>query len=899
VHNTNQSQSWHTLELKDLFTELQTQDHGLEQRQATERLVKYGLNQLPEKPPRTWQDILVNQFRSPLVYVLGIAAGVSILLHDLNDAAFIALVLLINATIGFYQEWRAEQSSYALQKLLQIRATVLRDGEAVEINAQEVVPGDIVWLESGNQVPADVRLLIANGLETDESLLTGESLPVLKETTWQGTESTPLADRRNMAHAGSIVTRGRAKGLVVATGTGTSVGQLALDVLGGTVGQAPLLLRMESFTRSLAVVLLASIVALAILGVATGKYSVAEMFLFSVALAVSAIPEGLPVAMTIALAVATTRMAQRGVIVRRLTAVEGLGSCTLIAADKTGTLTCNELMVAQVYLPDETILAVSGQGYAPVGRICNGDSTVVAGQIDSLDLLIRSGLLCNESDLHHRNGSWVWRGDSVDIAIQSLGIKLGLVREQLASDYPQTNQIPFEPEHRFAATFHRILDETLVCVKGSPERVLNMCTATLDIEKRTRYEDRANQMAQRGFRVLALAQGMIPNETPPNIAPEIPPSLDFLGLIGMVDPLRPGVRDAIRKCDRAGVQVMMVTGDHRSTAMAIAKEIGLVDQDDQVITGEELLKNPALQTSTQLLQYRVFARVSPRQKLDLVQTARCAGHFVAVTGDGVNDAPAMRAANIGVAMGKSGTDVAREASSLVISDDNFATIIGGIEEGRVAYDNIRKVIYLAISTGAAEVLLMALAILTGLPYLPLLPVQLLWLNLVTNGIQDVALAFESNEGDVLTRKPREPSEPIIDRLMIERTLIAALVMGLVSFSLFVWLLPSNPTEQQVASARNSLLLLLVLFQNIHIGNCRSESKSAFSLSPLRSPILLLGTIAAFLIHLAAMHLPVGQTVLQTEPIPLERWALLIFLALLILPASEFHKWWVATTANRR
>jgi magnesium-transporting ATPase (P-type) len=375
--------------------------------------------------------------------------------------------------------------------------------------------------------------------------------------------------------------------------------------------------------------------------------------------------------------------------------------------------------------------------------------------------------------------------------------------------------------------------------------------------------------------------------------------LEFLGLIGMLDPLRPGIRETIHKCQEAGVQVVMVTGDHRSTAMSIAKQIGLVDGENQVITGQELIDEPSLILSEEIDRFRVFARVAPRQKLEYVQAARRAGHFVAVTGDGVNDAPALRAANIGVAMGRSGTDVAREASSLVLSDDNFATLVGGIEEGRVAYDNIRKVIYLAISTGGAEVILMALAIVSGLPYLPLLPVQLLWLNLVTNGIQDIALAFEANEGDVLDRKPRDPQEPIFDRVMIERTVIAALTMGLVSYWTFVFLLPADPTQNDVAMARNSLLLLLVLFQNIHLGNCRSETKSAFWLSPFRSPILLVGTISALAIHVVAMYLPLGQSVLHTAPISLERWGVLLLLSLSILPASELHKWWMFTRRGRR
>jgi magnesium-transporting ATPase (P-type) len=397
-------------------------------------------------------------------------------------------------------------------------------------------------------------------------------------------------------------------------------------------------------------------------------------------------------------------------------------------------------------------------------------------------------------------------------------------------------------------------------------------------------------MAEQGYRVLALADGILPDSITSAETPPAPENLRFLGFVGMIDPLRPGTKNAVRSCNEAGVLVSMITGDHRVTALAIARDLGLARDESQVITGAELLDKTPEELSEIVNRIRVFARVAPRQKLQIVEAARKAGHFVAVTGDGVNDAPALRVANIGVAMGKNGTDVAREAAELVISDDNFSTIVGGIEEGRVAYDNIRKVIYLLVSTGAAELVLMALAIVTGTPYLPLLPVQILWLNLVTNGIQDVALAFEPNEGGVLERKPRSPRERIFNRLMIERTVLAALAMGLVGFVTFRWFLPEGAGEAEATSARNVLLLLMVLFENIHIGNCRSETKSALALSPLRSPILLTGTIAAFLIHFAAMHTSFGQMLLEVEPVSLQTWGVVLLLALTIFPVMELHKW---------
>ncbi|MCA9122461.1 MAG: HAD-IC family P-type ATPase [Planctomycetales bacterium] len=883
--------NWHSLPLREVTDRLRTCEQGLSEEESARRLNAVGANRLPQGHSVKLWVVILRQFQSPLIYILGLAAVVSVSLGDWEDAGFIAGVLVLNAMIGAYQEWKAEQSSEALKKLLQIRASVQRDGEVQEINAEAIVPGDVVWLESGNRVPADVRLVRALGLELDESLLTGESLPVIKDPSWRGDESTPVADRINMAHAGSIVTRGRAKGIVVATGVGTSVGQLAQDVLGEVGGKPPLLLRMERFTRLIAVVVLSASVLIGILGVAIGGYSIAEMFMFTVALAVAAIPEGLPVAMTIALAIATTRMARRGLIVRRLTAVEGLGSCTLIATDKTGTLTCNELTVREVRLPNGDVYHVSGEGFVPIGEVLRDETAIDVRENRPLEWLVQAGLLCNEADLHPRHGEWVWRGDAVDIALLTFGQKLGRNCESASDRYPQVNRIPFEPEYQFAASFNQVDSEVAVFVKGAAERVLAMCTqSSYGAFDQAKLETVAIRMAERGFRVLALADGRLESSLTSADVPPAPEQLRFLGFVGMIDPLRAGAAEAVRSCHEAGVLVSMITGDHRVTAMAIARDLGLAEREDQVITGPELLQRTPEELQDIVRRIRVFARVAPRQKLLIVEAAQRAGNFVAVTGDGVNDAPALQAANIGVAMGKSGTDVAREAAALVISDDNFATIVGGIEEGRVAYDNIRKVIYFLLSTGAAELVLMALALSTGTPYLPLLPVQLLWLNLVTSGIQDVALAFEPNEGGVLERPPRSPNEPIFNQLMIERTVIAAIVMGGFGFAAFWWLLSDDPSEAGVSAARNALLLLMVLFENIHIGNCRSETKPALVMSPFRSPILLAGAVAAFLVHLAAMHLPMTQSLLGTAPIGWKSWGALFLLALTVFPAMELHKW---------
>ncbi|QQL46202.1 cation-translocating P-type ATPase [Sulfuriroseicoccus oceanibius] len=873
--------AWHALARDAVLEALEAREDGLSEDEAGRRLALYGPNRLPECQPTPLWRIGLRQFCSPLIYILLIAAVVSVVIGDVKDAGFIAAVLGINAVIGSYQEWRAEQSSHALRKLLRIRAAVVRDGEVREVPADAVVPGDVVWLESGNRVPADLRLLSAHGLEVDESLLTGESLPVAKDPEWCGDESATVGDQLNMGFAGAIVTRGRAKGVVVATASATHVGQLAMDVAVATGGKPPLLKRMERFTNAIAGGTLTLATLIGLLGVTLGNYDASEMFLFVVALAVSAIPEGLPVAMTVALSIATTRMARRGVIVRRLTAVEGLGSCTLIATDKTGTLTVNELTVREVRGADGGVFTVTGEGIAPIGEVLASGEAVAVGSEPGLERLARACVLCNEADLHPRDGGWVGRGDAVDVALLSFGHKLGWLREATLDRFPQVNEIPFEAEHQFAATVNRGESGLRVFVKGAPERVLAMCGGEI-----AGLEQEALEMAGRGLRVLALAEGGADVGAESGDAPAVPSGLSFLGFVGMLDPLRPGARDAVAACHESGVEITMVTGDHRVTALAIARDLGLADDEAQVVTGPELVGLESEALADRVRDVRVFARVAPRQKLEIVEAARRNGHFVTVTGDGVNDAPALRAANIGVAMGKSGTDVAREAADLVISDDNFSTIVAGVEEGRIAYDNIRKVIYLLVSTGAAELVLMGLAIANGMP-LPLLPVQILWLNLVTNGIQDVALAFERGEGDVLRRRPRPPGESVFNRLMIERTVVAGLVMGVIGFSAFDWMLSRGWAD---ADARNALLLMMVLFENFHIGNCRSETRSAFGISPLRSPILLVGAVAAFLIHLAVMHLPIMQGVLGTAPVSAETWMAVTLLALVIVPAMELHKW---------
>jgi len=905
----------HAAPLTEILAGLETSPHGLSLTEVAARRARCGANTLPRDRPPGVVALFLRQFASPLIYVLCVAAVLSLFIGEGTDAAFIFAVLLINAVIGTLQEFSAQRAAGALQRLVTVTCRVLREGESFEIDAEELVPGDIILLESGDRVPADARLIESRDLETDESLLTGESLAVRKDAAASLPLEAALGDRRNMVYAGSLVMRGRARAVVVATATHTELGRLATAVLTGPAAKAPLILRMEKFTRWVAALVGLAAVALAAVALVRGM-PWEEIFFLAVALAVSAIPEGLPVALTVALAIGMSRMARRNVIVRRLVAVEALGSCTFIATDKTGTLTVNQLTVRRIAFPsagacsgsspDSSPAAssgeggtamveweVSGEGAVPEGVVQTPRGVPAGGEEALLERLCRAAVLPNEAFLGRRDGGrWVHHGDAVDVALLVLAHKAGITREEALNAFPQEALIPFESERLFAASLNRVEGTCRVFVKGALERILPMCRFMATPSGEVPLDEaavtaRAQALAEAGYRVLALADGPVAGESRRSFDAERLEGLTLIGLVGMIDPLRVEAKGAIARCRQAGIEVAMVTGDHPATALAIARQLELVRDETEVVGGPRLktVRDEA-ELDELTRKARVFARVEPAQKLQIVRSLQRNGHFVAVTGDGANDAPALRAAQVGVAMGRSGTDVAREAAELILTDDNFASIVAGVEEGRIAYGNVRKVIFLLISTGAAELVLFALALATGLP-LPLLAVQLLWLNLVTNGIQDVALAFEPGEGRELQRPPRPPGEPIFDRLMVERVLVSALVMGGLAFLLFRWLLAAGYT---VDEARNGTLLLMVLFENVHVFNSRSETLSAFRHNPLRNPILLFGTVAAQLVHIGAMYTPGLRDVLGIQPVTPQQWLQLLLLALTVLAAMELHKW---------
>ncbi len=894
----------HHLAIDAVLERLNTSRDGLAPDEAQARLAQVGPNALPQPEGDSLARIFLRQFASPLIYVLMAAAILSLTIGEWSDAGFITAVLLINAVIGTFQEYSAQRAAEALQRLVRIRCRVLRAGESYEIDAEALVPGDIVLLESGTRVPADLRLLEGHDLEIDESLLTGESLAVAKQADLILDEDVPLAERRNMAFAGTLVMRGRGHGVVVATGLDTELGRIAADVLEQPTVRAPLVERMERFTRRIAV--LVGIAALLMAAVAMLRgMPMADVFMMAVALAVSVIPEGLPVALTVALAVSMRRMARRHVLIRRLVAVESLGSCTFIATDKTGTLTLNQLTVKRLVVPasaaEPEVWEVTGEGLEPTGEVVTPRGLSDASEQALLRRLAEAAVLANEGYLGRRNGQWVHHGDAVDVALLVLAHKLGVNRDEVLVHLPEVATIPFESERRFAASLHRDGPVYRVYVKGAVERVLPMCSrmATpageqeLDAENVTAA---ALKLAGSGYRVIALAAGEVAIADPETLSDADLHALTLLGLVAMIDPLRPEATRAVALCRQAGIEVAMVTGDHPATALAIARELGLARDPAQVVTGADLEQVEGTEALDRLTaKARVYARMEPRQKLDIVQSLQRQGHFVAVSGDGANDAPALRAAHVGVAMGENGTDVARESADIIITDDNFASIVAGVEEGRIAYGNVRKVIFLLVSTGAAELVLFLLSLFAGLP-IPLLAVQLLWLNLVTNGIQDVALAFEPGEGHELRQPPRPPQEGIFNRLMVERVLVSALVMGGVAFFIYQFLLGRGYSLDE---ARNGTLLLMVLFENIHVFNSRSETVSVFRHSLLRNPLLVFGTLAAQGIHIGAMYTPGLREVLHLQPVSTEHWFELLGLAMVILVVMELHKWsWRVRSANR-
>lgn len=877
---------WHALPIETVAEMLGTSEHGLSHESVEARLVRYGPNRLPEAPPPSDLELILHQFRSPLVLILMAAGIATVVLGKYVDTAVIAAVLIINATVGFIQERRAERAARALMRLLTPHARVIRNGHERDIESVDLVPGDIVLLESGMRVPADLRLTSTTALQIDESLLTGESVPVAKHAGVLP-ESVPATDRANLAYLGTIVVSGRGRGYVVATGEHTQLGAIAASLRDTGRTDNPLEVRLKRFSRIIGVAVGIAAAISFVIGILLGE-SPADMFLVAVALAVASIPEGLPIAFTITLALGVQRMARRNAIIRRLPAVETLGSTTVIGSDKTGTLTENRMTVQQIWANGRTFQLVAGENLT--GELLLNDIPTPLVEQPTVGQLLLTAILTNEAEVYRTDSEFETQGDPTEAALLVAATRLGMEPEQVRERYHVITELPFEPDRQYSASVRLHDGAAWLFVKGAPERILAMCqaqarddgAAPLDL---TAVHTALDEMAANGLRVLGFASARLPE--PPDPAVPLPElrGLQFLGLAGMMDPPRPGVREAIANCRDAGIRVIMITGDHAVTARAIGQQLGLAGRDALVVTGVELAAMTDAQVDEVVGRAAIFARVSPDQKLRIVQALRRRGEVVAVTGDGVNDAPALRAADIGVAMGKSGTDVAREASSMILADDNFVSIVAAVEEGRVTFDNLRNVTFFLVSTGAATVLAILTALTLRWP-IPFLPTQLIWLNVVTNGLQDIALAFEPGERGVLKRRPRLRTEGLLSRTLWERTIVAGVVMGIGTLVMFWWELNQSGSLTQ---AQTVALTTMVIFQMFQVGNSRSERLSVFQKSPFSNPFLFTATAAALIIHVAALYLPPTQFVLRVEPISFDAWLRIIPVAATIIVAMEIHK----------
>jgi magnesium-transporting ATPase (P-type) len=892
----NETPVWHAVPPDQVLQSLASDAQGLSANEVRARLAQHGPNRLPGAPPRPWWRRLLAQFHNLLIYVLLAAAFITLWLGHTVDTAVIVGVVVINAIMGLVQEGKAQRALDAVRAMLASHATVLRQGLRLEVDAADLVPGDVVLLESGTRVPADLRLLRSKNLAIDEAALTGESVPSGKQVDAVA-PAAALGDRLCMAYAGTVVTVGQASGVVVATARQTEIGKIGAMVAGVANLVTPLTQRLDEFARRITAFI--GVVALFtfVYGVWFGGMAAADMFLVVVGLAVAAIPEGLPAVVTITLAIGTSIMAQHRAVVRRLPAVEALGSVSVICTDKTGTLTRNEMTAVRVMLTDTT-LAVSGAGYAPLGGFEAAGSALDPSAHAELQRLARCALLCNDARLHHDGVAedsatgWVLAGDPTEGALLTLALKTGLALESASQTFPRRGEIPFESEHRYMATLHHAHTgeeegRAFVLLKGAPEAVLDLCVtdttgAPLD---RATWQLRVDQAAGDGQRVLALAECELQSGTQDISMADVVPRFTLLGLVGLMDPPRPEAVAAVADCQRAGIRVLMITGDHAVTAAAIGQQLGL--QAQLAITGAEIdhLDDAAL--AQRLAQTDVVARASPAHKLRLVASLQAQGKLVAMTGDGVNDAPALKAANIGVAMGLRGTDAAREAADLVLTDDNFAAIAHAVREGRTVFDNIKKSLMFVLPTNGGEAGVILLAVFAGLA-MPVTAAQILWVNMVTTVTLAIALAFEPGEGQLMQRPPRDPAEPLITRLLFSRIVYVTLLMIAASYAVFHWELARGGS---IEVARTSVVNMLVVGELVYLFNVRHFTAHAFAWETLTGNLIAFwASVSLVVFQMLFTYAPPMQQLFGTASLGWSSWAAILGLASAKFLAVEAEKW---------
>lgn len=870
-----QLKKWHSTEKEEVLEILKSSELGLDEKEVKLRQEKYGKNELPKGKTPSLLKIFIEQLLDPIVLLLVVAMIFSILIKENTDAIAIAFIILVDLILGTFQEWKANKNVEALKKLIEIRTKIIRSGKEIEVYSSDIVPGDIVLLSSGDKISADLRLIEVNNLTIDESVLTGESTSVSKISSAIN-KDVILAERKNMAYAGTSVLSGRGVGIVTATGLNTELGEIAQKVNTTKDTKSPLTIRMEKFSKQITFLVVAIAIIITVVLYSKGT-SGSEIFLSVIALSVSAMPEGLPLALTMALTIGSNRMSKNNVIVKKLNSVESLGSCTVIATDKTGTLTVNEQTAKKIVLPDNSIFDIEGTGYNDKGKIIPLENA----NIEDAKYISKLGVLNNEASLKKVKDGYEYFGDSIDIAFLALGQKSQINID----DIEITNRINYESENKYSAVFYKENGNNYCTVKGSLEKVLEFCTTMkvnnknkkLDIEKiKKQHED----LASSGYRVIALASGKTKSEKPEH--------LTFEGLVAFIDSVREEVTKSISDCKKAGIKVIMITGDHPLTAYSIAKDLGLVENYDEVTSGKELdeyFQKGKKEFDKFVKSKKIFTRVTPLNKLEIVESFKRQGEFVAVTGDGVNDAPAIKSANIGIAMG-SGTDVAKETSSMIILDDNFNSIVLGIKEGRNAYSNIRKVSYMLLSCGVAEVLFFLLAIILDMP-MPLVAIQLLWLNIVTDGLQDFALSFEKSEENIMKESPRNPKETLFNKELFSEVLISGLSIGIIVF--IVWTYLINKLDMPVNIARGYIVTLMVFIQNMHVLNCRSEKSSILKVPIKSNPLIIFSIVSAIFLQVLFSEVPFLSKFLQTTSIPITHMLILFAISTTIIFIMEIYK----------
>ncbi len=894
----------HQLEHAEVFKLMNVDPRsGLTTADVADRQAKFGLNELEHRRRRSEFVRFLLQFHTPLIYILLAATLVTLLLQEWVDAAVIFAVVLVNATIGFFQESKAERSIEALARSVKTMATVRRDGQRIQIDSVQLVPGDIVLLQSGDKVPADIRLTGIKDLQVDESMLTGESVPVTKHAGALHHE-TILADRRNMAYAGTLATYGQAEGVVWSIGDATEMGRVATLIHEAVDLSTPLTRKIAQFSK-LILMVLPLLAGLSFgIGILRGNEA-GDMFMAAVAIAVAAIPEGLPAAVTITLAVGVTRMARRRAIIRKLPAVETLGSTTVVCSDKTGTLTENQMTVRNIFAGGSRY-DITGGGFDPQGEFLHqGDRIDITANSALIDCL-RAGVLCNDSQLMRHDGRHAAQGDPTEVALIVAAEKAGLLSAQENESRPRVDVIPFESQHQFMATLHdrHGAQGRVIYKKGAVERLLERCTQMLAADGATQPIDReairheADAMASQGLRVLALARRDVEAEHEHLQHEHVKEGMVFLGLQGMIDPPRAQAVAAVADCQRAGMMVKMITGDHVLTAQAIARQLGLRGGDGSeeilAVTGQELKKCDDEELKDLAQKAAVFARVSPEEKFRLVRALQARGHVVAMTGDGVNDAPALKQADIGIAMGITGTEVAKGAADMILTDDNFATIEAAVEEGRGVYDNLTKFIIWTTPTNVGEASILTAAILAGVA-IPALPVHLLWINMTTAIFLGIVLIMEPKETNLMRRPPRDPAKPILTFPLFMRTGLVSLIILIGSFGLFYW--ETRWRGLPLPEARTIVVNVIIVVEVFYLLNCRSLTRSIWHIGWFSNRWLFLGIGCIVTSQMAFTYLPVMNRLFHTAPIPAGTWVHILLVGLAAYSVVGFEKW-MRFTVNR-